>query len=380
MIASDDPFWAGLVERRSQGCTLGWRIARPFGARFAALICLVGGLAGVAAAHPANIPVARAKVQPSGLIELNFTFDILAFVLDQTPQIVLDAPMNALLDGPATDFQTRLDAAKKRFLQGLSIGSGADTGVVDSVDFPNAEDIRKAAEGQTPRLPVMMTATLRCHLKAGVRKVSFHFAEVLGTVVLTTEFPYREPISESVDPGDSSNELQVPTQAEIDASAASMRLTPADNGKLAAQPTEAQARKAIQKQYDSWTKAYMAHDVDALLAILAPAYTLKTAQGVLIKRSEYEVMLKQRKQKRSDTTQYRQEIVRITLRDGVAAIWSRETTTDPGLNQKTGKKEPVTYQHDYIDVWTYTANKWLLKSTVTQKEQRLAVPKPPKSL
>jgi len=30
--------------------------------------------------------------------------------------------------------------------------------------------------------------------------------------------------------------------------------------------------------------------------------------------------------------------------------------------------EPVIIRHDYVDVWTWTKGKWLLKSTVTQTE------------
>ncbi len=336
------------------------------------LACLAFGLPILASAHPANIPVGRAKVHVDGKIELSITFDILAFVLDQTPQIVLDAPMNALLDGPISDLQSRLDAAKKRFMEGLAITDG----LVDSIDFPTASDIHKVVDGgQLPRLPVMMTATFHGHLKPGVRKVSFHFPEVMGTVVLSTEFSYFEPISESVEPGEVSTALEIPTQAQVDAAAATMRPTKSHAVPSTNQVSEARARKAIQKQYDRWSKAYMAHDITTLASILSPDYTLKTAQGTTIKRAEYDVMLKLRKQKHSDTTLYKTEIVRMTLKDQVAAIWSRETTTDPGLNQKTGKAVPVSYQHDYIDVWVLSKGQWLLRSTVTQKEQLISLPK-----
>ena len=348
----------------------------PFRLKPILLCCLLWLMPISASAHPANIPVARAKVQVDGRFDLEVTFDILAFVLDQTPQLVLDAPMNGLIDGSATELQNRLNEAKKRFLQGLRIGDSANRGIVDSIDFPSATDIHQVVDGgQLPRLPVMMTATLHCHLKPGVRTISFHFAEVMGTVVVTIEFPYIEPISESVDPGDDSATRTLPTQAEVDALAASMQPRKETAKKPVNAPTEADARKAIQKQYNSWSKAYMAHDVDTLLSILAPTYTLKTAQGKFIKHTEYAVMLKMRKQKHSDTTRYSTEILRITLKNGVAAIFSRETTTDPGLNQKTGKAEPVSYQHDYIDLWVLTGGKWLLQSTVTQREQLLSPPK-----
>ncbi|MDR3690054.1 MAG: nuclear transport factor 2 family protein [Fimbriimonas sp.] len=322
-----------------------------------------------ARAHPANIPVARVSVQVDGKFEMSFTFDILAFVLDQTPELVLDAPMNALLDGPSADLQNRLNDAKSRFQEELSVGGEARNGTIDSIDWPSAADIHQAiANGQLPRLPVMMTATLHGHMKPGVREISFRFADVLGPIVLSTEFPYREPQSESLDAGDWSHVLTIPTQTEIDAAAATMtphRATPKPAGPV---PGEADAKRAIQSQYNRWSRAYMGHDTDTLFAILAPGYTIKTAKGALITHDEYEAMLKLRKQKHSDTTRYSTEIVRITLKGNVAAIWSRETTTDPGLDQITGKPKPVSYLHDYVDLWVYTNGKWLLKSTATQKE------------
>ncbi len=338
------------------------------------IVLALFGLLLTVQAHPANIPVARAKVQPDGHFELSITFDVLAFVLDQTPQIVLDAPMNNLLDGSSADLQTRLDAAKTRFLQGLRIGSTGHLGVVDSLSFPSSVDIQRFVSGNPqPRLPVMMTATLKGHIGLSPRKISFQFPEVMGTLVLTTEFPYTEPISESIESGDESNTLDVPTQAQIDSVAASMKAFRKPVVTVSDQP-EASARKAIQIQYNRWSKAYMKHDLAILFSILTPDYKIRTAKGLVISRKEYDLMLQVRKKKHSDTTVYRTEILRITLKHGVAAVWSRETTTDPGLNQNTGKSQAVTYQHDYIDLWVYAKNQWLLKNTATQKELLL----PPK--
>lgn len=331
------------------------------------------GLTVVAAAHPANIPVARARVQPDGSINLEIRFDVLAFVLEENPMTVLDPPMNALLDGPLPELQTRLDDARKRFEAGLTIAGGGGNAVIDSYDFPTAKSIHAIVDkAPKPRLPVMAVVSVRCHLSRDVRKTFFSFPEVLGTLVLTTEFPYQEPISESVEPGTWSRALMVPTQEEVDASTASMKIRDKDRPKQPErQETEPQARKSIQRQYDAWSKAYMSHDVDTLLSILTSDYSLKTAKGAVIFRAEYEQMLNIRKQKHDDTTRYSTEISRITLHDGVAAIWARETTTNPKKNVKTGKMEPVSYQHDYVDVWVYSNGKWLLKSTVTQKEQTL---------
>lgn len=327
----------------------------------------------VVLAHPANVPVARAKIQPNGQFEMSVTFDILAFVLDQTPELVLDAPMNALLDGTQADLQSRLEQAKNRFLKGIGVGRDAK-GLVDSITFPTAQDIHDWVAGQTPRLPVLMTAKLTGHFALGTRISTFHFPEVMGPVVLTTEFPYNEPISESIEPGELSQQINIPSQFEIDRESRTIR----DRIKGIPTPEPSQsafnAHAAIQHQYNAWSKAYMAHDLPVLFGILTPDYSIRTAQGKLISHDEYLVMLKLRKQKHSDTTVYRTEIVRLTLKDGVAAVWSREFTTDPGLNQKTGKPAPVSYQHDYIDLWVLSKGKWLLRSTSTQKEQIVNAP------
>ena len=343
-------------------------------ARYLLVFWAVIGMATFANAHPANVPVARAKVQVDGHIELTVTFDILAFILDQTPELVLDAPMNALLDGSQSDLQARLDAAKKRFTEGLRLGGPEVLGAIDSISFPTAVDIRQSVVGQQPRLPVMITATIKCHFKSGSSKSRFLFPEVMGPVVLSTEFPYQESNSESVEPGDWSQELVIPTQAQVDAVAVSIRKNMSQSPISTKAPNTQEAKLAIQKRYNEWSKAYMAHDLSTLFQILTPNYSIKTANGALITHDEYAVMLKLRKQKHSDTTLYRTEIVRITLRDGVAAVWSREITTDPGLNQKTGKPEPVSYQHDYIDLWIHPKGIWKLKSTSTQEEQIVKAP------
>ena len=331
------------------------------------------GWSALAWCHPANVPVARVKVQPSGHFEMTVTFDVLAFLLDQTPELVLDAPMNALLDAPLEDLQARLELGKSRFLKGLSIGLNGQ-GSIESMTFPSAKEIHDWIKGQNPRLPVMMTANLIGQMGSKVSKSSFRYPEVMGPVVLTTEFPYNEPISESIEPGDDSQQLNIPTQLDVDRAA----MTIHDHIKLSAStnPTQpiANARAAIQKQYNAWSKAYMAHDLPVLIDILTPNYSIRTAQGKLITHDEYMVMIRLRKQKHSDTTLYRTEIVRITLKDGVAAVWSREITTDPGLNQTTGKREPISYQHDYIDLWVQTNGKWLLRSTSTQKELIVKAP------
>lgn len=154
------------------------------------------------AAHPASIAAATAKVQPDGHFSVEARFDLLAFVLDDTPQRIGDGPMNALLDGPSPDLQARLGEAEGRFRRDFQVSGGSGPGAVDSVAFPTLTDVQKWRDsGIKPRLPVTMTVMVQGHLPPGATSASFRFPNVLGMVVVTTEFPYREPVSEPLEAG-----------------------------------------------------------------------------------------------------------------------------------------------------------------------------------
>src|SRR5207253_6102038 len=114
----------------------------------------------------------------------------------------------------------------------------------------------------------------------------------------------------------------------------------------------ADVRVALQARYDAWSKAYMANDVDTLLSILAPDYTLKTSSGTEIKRSEYEATLKLRKAANSDTKQYSTKILKLKLTGQTAEVISREAMTARQKNEKTGGMQNVVHEHDYTDTWS----------------------------
>lgn len=188
---------------------------------FALLLALLGAGGSRCAAHPASIAAATAKVQPDGHFAVEARFDLLAFVLDDTPQRIGDAPMNALLDGPAADLQAQLGEAETRFRHDFQVSGGTGPGVVDSVGFPSLEDVQKWRDsGIKPRLPVTMTVTVQGHLPPGAASVSFRFPNVLGMIVVTTEFPYREPVSEPVEAGAFSTPLPLTVPLAAPATAA----------------------------------------------------------------------------------------------------------------------------------------------------------------
>jgi hypothetical protein len=176
--------------------------------------------------HPANVPSARVHVNPDNTLELHVRFDILAFCLEATPQDIANGPMDALLDGPQSELQNRLADAQNRFKSGTVVTTDTGTAAFDSISFPSVSDVLNcAAENGQQRLPVMLTAIVKEHLPAGARTISCRFPDVMGSVVVTAEMPYEEPVSEPVDPGSASTPLQIPTAAQIAQASAQMTTT-----------------------------------------------------------------------------------------------------------------------------------------------------------
>src|SRR5438067_948672 len=98
-----------------------------------------------ACAHPANVPSAQLKVRADGTVELHLRFDILAFVFDETPQEITDGPMNALLDGPQSVLQDRLNVASGRLRTQVSILGDNGAATLGTLRFPSAVDVLRCA-------------------------------------------------------------------------------------------------------------------------------------------------------------------------------------------------------------------------------------------
>ncbi len=190
-----------------------------------AALLLMGPGSNRCLAHPGNIASALAKVQPDGTFQIRLRFDLLSYALGAVPHTINDDPMNALLDGPPADLDRRLVEAKERFRQSFRVGkSGPEA--IDSLTFPTTGEVLLSVKGMRNRLPVMGSVTLTGHLPPGTRNISFQFDETLGTIVLTTEFPYQEPLSEPVEAGEFSEEHRIPTPEAVAKAAADFR-TPA---------------------------------------------------------------------------------------------------------------------------------------------------------
>ncbi|MES2464278.1 MAG: HupE/UreJ family protein [Armatimonadota bacterium] len=174
------------------------------------ILCLFGPDGMRCLAHPGNIASAVAKVQSDGAFEVRLRFDLLAYALNELPNHIGDSEMNALLDGPPAELESRLSEAKERFRQGFTAGNGR--GSLDTLTFPNAAEVLGSIKNVRSRLPVMASVTVSGHLPPGTEASAFRFDEGLGAVVLTTEFPYQEPVSEPVGAGAFSAEQRIPTK------------------------------------------------------------------------------------------------------------------------------------------------------------------------
>ena len=192
-------------------------------------------------AHPGTIASAVAKVQPNGEFEVRLHFDIMSYTLGALPNHGDPAAINALLDGPPAELASQLAEAKERFQQNFHVKNGDMEESAGELTFPSAAEVQESVKGARVRLPVMATVTVGGHLLPGAKTVAFQFDAGLGQVVLTTEFPYHEPISEPVEAGAWSDEQNVPSPEAIAQAAAEIQnpLVKASNSPLPVPPARA---------------------------------------------------------------------------------------------------------------------------------------------
>jgi len=165
-------------------------------------------------AHPAQIAGALVQVTGDGNVKIRVTFDLLAFVLNDTPQRIGDPPMNALLDGPEADLAKQLAEAKDRFERTFLMWADGNAMKFQSFQFPGLKDVQEwKKSGVQPRLPVMLEARMEGKLLPRTRKIALQFPEVMGQVVVTLESPGIEPRTIALEAGEKSRDLPVQLQS-----------------------------------------------------------------------------------------------------------------------------------------------------------------------
>src|SRR4051794_41954789 len=97
------------------------------------VVVSVGAAAQWSWGHVARIAAADAIVHRDGEVELKVTFDVLAYVLNDTPERITDGPMNELLDGPRETLVEEVGKGREGFGRHGAIYAGGGTGGVGRV-------------------------------------------------------------------------------------------------------------------------------------------------------------------------------------------------------------------------------------------------------
>jgi len=136
----------------------------------------------------------------------------------------------------------------------------------------------------------------------------------------------------------------------------------------------ASVRSAIERQYQRGVKATLSNDVDTVLAILTPDYTIKTYTGQVIQFKVYASGLKKKKASGQKPSAYTTKIKDLKVNGSTATVISLETTVTTAVDPITNEKKKLLHTHQYLDTWVKMASVWRLKSTVTQTETTTVEP------
>lgn len=133
-------------------------------------------------------------------------------------------------------------------------------------------------------------------------------------------------------------------------------------------PCHASVRSDIERQYKRWAKAALTNDVDTILEVLSPEYTLRTYAGQTILRKDYEASLRKRKAANQPSSAYETKIVSLEVKGETAMVISDETSEKDSVDPITNKKVKLIHLHRYLDTWVKMGRAWRLRSTYTQTE------------
>ena len=128
-------------------------------------------------------------------------------------------------------------------------------------------------------------------------------------------------------------------------------------------------RPQIERQYKSWATATLTNNVDRVLAILAPDYTLQTFTGKVITRKMYEQSLRKRKAENKPASAYTTRMKSINVVGATATVVSEELSKSPAVDPITNERQILVHIHEYNDTWVRIAGVWRLRSTVTKLEK-----------
>ena len=138
--------------------------------------------------------------------------------------------------------------------------------------------------------------------------------------------------------------------------------------------SDTDVRRTIQNQYKRWSRAALTNDVESILTILAPNYTLHTYSGKVIDHKTYESSLRERKKQNKPASVYDTHIERMSIHGDNAIVVSNETSSNTSVDPITNKKLRLMHIHKYSDSWVKIRGEWRLQKTITQAESTKVVP------
>jgi len=133
-------------------------------------------------------------------------------------------------------------------------------------------------------------------------------------------------------------------------------------------------RSDIERQYKRWAKAALVNDVETILDVLAPDYTLHTYTGSVIVRKDYEATLRKRRAAKKPATAYVTQVESVEVNGSNAKVISDETSCNDSVDPITNKKLKLIHLHRYQDTWIKTNKTWRLQTTITQVESTRVEP------
>lgn len=165
------------------------------------------------AAHPGYPASVLAHIDTDGRIAVHLRHDVLAFALNETPALIGDEPMLALLRGAPEELQNSLRQARERLDSQLEIHVDQQLLRFELVEHPTIEQIEDTAR-RRDRLPIMLEFAAEARLPVNAASVSFAFPEVLGEVIFTIERPGAEPFTIPLRAGERTPEFDLVWPAE----------------------------------------------------------------------------------------------------------------------------------------------------------------------
>jgi hypothetical protein len=138
---------------------------------------------------------------------------------------------------------------------------------------------------------------------------------------------------------------------------------------VAGSHARASVRTALERQYQAWARAAVTNDVDRILGILAPEYTLKTFAGKVITYDNYKKSLLARKAAGKPSTAYTTRICDLSVAGHAATVRSEEISISLAQDPILLKNVKIVHTHQYIDRWREQGRVWRLCSTVTTLEK-----------